>query len=343
MGRRKPLVLIAFVIVSAMALWAVWPKASVPDNKPLPTPAEQEEVSVRFPIPIVESGQATFYAAMDNGRYAGEGLKVTFEMGSPELNPVKMVASGTDNVGVLGGPDTLLVARSRGQKLKAIAVIHRNSNFSCLITLKSSGISDVNQLNGKKVGFYYGHISTDVIRNLFRLTNTHVTEVDSGFNYSQLIAGQIAASWGFTVTAGLDLPAQGIPINIISPRDYGIITQGYTIFVRDEMIEKRPDLVLRFLRASLKGVSDVVTNPNVGVDAILKRTQATARDLLVRRQAAYNAVTSDSAKYPPGYMDRQMFQETYDRLLQEGVIAQPFDVGDAYTTKFLEQIYGRQF
>ena len=127
-----------------------------------------EKVSVRFPIPIVESGQASFYYADDEGFYTDENIEVSFEMGSKELNPIKMVIAGQDLFGIIGGPDTLLVARSQGQPLKAIAVIHRNSNFSCLVTLADSGITKIDQLRDKKVGFFYGHISTDILRSLFK-------------------------------------------------------------------------------------------------------------------------------------------------------------------------------
>ena len=81
-----------------------------------------------------------------------------------------MVTVGTDTFGVLGGPDTLLVARSSGAPPQAIAIIHRNSNFACVITKKESGLNQVEQLAGKQVGFYYGHISTDVLRNYFPRT-----------------------------------------------------------------------------------------------------------------------------------------------------------------------------
>ena len=165
-------------------------------------------VSVRFPIPIIEAGQTPFYVAQDKGYYADEGLDVSFQMGSRELNPVKTVATGQDMFGVLGGPDTLLVARSKGQPLKALAVLHRNSNFPCLITLKSSGITKLSQLQAKRIGFNYGHISTDVLHNLLHKNHIRYTEVDVGFDYNQLIAGKVDAEWGFTVTAGFDLPAQ---------------------------------------------------------------------------------------------------------------------------------------
>lgn len=306
-------------------------------------PSVPDKIHVRFPIPIIESGQSTFYLAQDKGYYGKENLTVDFQMGSRELNPVKTVVTGQDTFGVLGGPDTLLVAASKGQPLKAIAVIHRNSNFPSLITLKSSGLTELEQLQNKKIGFFYGHISTDVLRNLLRRNSIKYTEVDVGFDYNQLITGQIDAEWAFTVTAGLDLPAKGVDINLISPADYGITTHGYTIFATEKTIEERPDLVRRFLRATLRGVQDTLENPEEANQSLLKRAPKQDPELTLKRQLAYNEVTSNSNRYPAGYMDRDMFQSTYDRLVEEGVISDSFDVGNAYTTKFLEEIYRRPF
>jgi NitT/TauT family transport system substrate-binding protein len=304
---------------------------------------QSTQISIRFPIPIIEAGQTPFYVAQDKGYYAAENLDIKFDMGSPELNPVKMVATGQNTFGVLGGPDTLLVARSKGQPLEAVSIIHRNSNFPCLITLKKSGITTLQQLQGKKIGFFYGHISTDVLHNLLHKANIKYTEVDVGFDYNQLISGQIDAQWAFTVTAGLDLPAKGVEINVISPADYGILTQGYTIFATENTINQQSDVVLRFLRATLKGVKDTVENPEEANRALLKRDPKLNEALSLTRLKAYNAVTSNSADFPPGYMDSVMFQSTYDRLNQEKVIGKPLKIDEAFTTKFLDQIYGRTF
>ncbi|MGI8990912.1 MAG: ABC transporter substrate-binding protein [Bryobacteraceae bacterium] len=308
------------------------------NRPPNAEPAKRADVSVRFPIPIVEAGQATFYVAQDKGFYAQEGIDVRFQMGSQELNPVKTVATGQDIFGVLGGPDTLLVARSRGQKVKALAIVHRNSNFTCLITLKSSGIAKLQQLQGKKIGFYYGHISTDVLHSLLHRGHIKYMELDVGFDYSQLVAKRIDAEWGFTVTAGLDLPAKGVDINIVSPADYGIITQGYTIFATEETINTKPELVTRFLRATLKGIDYTARHPEEGRNILLKRDPSLNPVLSLKRLKAYLAVTSDSREYPPGYMNSSMFQDTYNRLAEERVLKSSFDVREAYTTSFLEKI-----
>jgi len=302
-------------------------------------PVTKTQISVRFPIPVVEAGQTPFYVALDKGYYKAEGLDVQFEMGSRELNPVKMVAAGKDTFGVLGGPDTLLVARTKGHPLKAVAILHRNSNFPSLITLKSSGLTTIEQLQDKKIGFFYGHISTDVIRNLLHKNNIKYTEVDVGFDYNQLISGQIDAEWAFTVTAGLELPAKGVEINIISPADYGIVTHGYTLFATDQTVKEKPELVQRFLRATLRGVEDMVGNPDEAVKSLLSRGPNLKHDLSLKRLKTYIAVTSNSDEYPSGYMDQDMFQSTYDRLREENVIKKELDVSEAYTTEFLKQIH----
>ncbi|MFZ0961642.1 MAG: ABC transporter substrate-binding protein [Terriglobia bacterium] len=304
---------------------------------------ESAPISVRFPIPIIEAGQTPFYVAQDNGYYGDEHLAVSFQMGSRELNPVKTVATGQDMFGVLGGPDTLLVARSVGQPLKAVAILQRNSNFSCLITLKSSGITTLSQLQGKRIGFNYAHISTDVLHALLRRNGIRYQEVDVGFDYNQLIAGKIDAEWAFTVTAGLDLPAKGIEINVISPADYGIVTQGYTIFAADSTLQQQPDVVLRFLRATLRGVKFAVENPEAANQTLLKRDPGLNAALSLKRLRDYDAVTSDSEQYPPGYMDHEMFQDTYNRLAEEHVIHESFDPKDAYTTQILGEIYPGAF
>lgn len=297
---------------------------------------EIEKVSVRLPIPVIEAGQTPFYVAYDRGYYKDEGLEVDFGLGSKELNPVKMVVSGQDTFGVLGGPDTLLTARSKGHNIKAISILHKESNFPCLITLKSSGITKLEQLQNSKIGFFYGHISTDVLRNMLKKNHINYTEVDVGFDYSQLIAKKIDAEWAFTVTAGLQLPYKGIDINIISPKDYNITTHGYTIFTRDEVIKENPKLVEKFIKATLKGVDYTIQNPEDSIQSLLKRNPKLQKDLSLTRLKKYIEVTSDGGKYQLGYMDESMFKETYTRLVEEKVIQKKFDIQEAFTTEFLK-------
>jgi NitT/TauT family transport system substrate-binding protein len=293
---------------------------------------KMEQLSVRLPIPVVEAGQTPFYVAVDKGYYKEEGLEVAFNLASKELNPIKMVESGKDAFGVIGGPDTLIVARSKGFNLKAISVLHKDSNFPCLITLKSSGITELKQLENKKIGFFYGHISTDVLRYLLSKNNIKYQEVDVGFNYSQLVAKQLDAEWAFTVTAGLELPAKGEKINIISPKDYGITTHGYTIFAKDSYLKENKEIAKKFIRATMKGIKYTLENPDDALKSLLSRNKKLKLELSLKRLKMYNAVTSNK---PVGYMDTKMFQETYDRLNSQNILKSQYDIKDIYTLDFL--------
>lgn len=305
------------------------------------TSNQVNKVSLRLPIPFYDTSQLPFLTAEDNGFYAKQGLEVENILGSSELNPVKMVASGADEFGLLGGPDTLLVARSKGHPLVAIAVLHRKSNFPIIITKKDSGITTIKQLEGKKVGFFYGHISTDILRNTFRKKNVNVTEINiPGYNYNQFIAGKVDAQYGWRDLSPFTFEKEGIDINIIQPADYGIVSHGFTVFTTEDMIKNHPDIVEKYLRGTLEGVKYMIENPEKSVkESLVSRVANTDVETEIKRAYMIKDALSNSKEYPPGYMDLEMFQETYDRLKEEGVIENEFDVNDAFTTQFLDKIY----
>lgn len=299
---------------------------------------ELKEITVRLPIPIYDSAFTPFFSALDNGYYAEYGLDVKFDLGSPELNPVKMVASGADTFGVLGGPDSLLIARSKGIPIKALSIMHHNSNFPGLITLANSGITKIEQLDGKKVGFFYGHISTDVIRNMLRKENINVEEVAIGFNYGPLITGDVDAAWAFRSTAAVNLPNQGVDIHFISPAEYGINTHGYTIFSHENTINSEPELVKNFLDATLQGIEFTLENPDTALKSLLAR-DSQLNPILERQRLDLYLEVMESESHPIGYIDGDMLSETLSRLEEEGVIENSINYKDSYDGSFLNQIY----
>ncbi|MDD2941743.1 MAG: ABC transporter substrate-binding protein [bacterium] len=321
----------------ARSILAIGVLASLPTIAFFAQAEPTRKITVRLPIPVIEAAQTPLYVALDNGYYEEEGLNVEFLPGSRELNPVKMIASGADTIGILGGPDTLIVARDNGVPIKAVSILHRASNFPCLITLAESGITSIKQLEGKKVGMFYGHISTDVIRSFIHKNRINVTEVDVGFDYNQLVTGGIDAQWAFRTTAGLDLPAKGVKINVINPESSGIITHGYTIFVSETTLNRDEDLVRQFLRATYRGIDTTLVNPDLAITSLLKRDPSLDRELNKKRLALYNAVTSSSSTYPAGHMDEEMFNSTYERLRAEGVIKNTMRLDTLYQVIAVER------
>lgn len=111
----------------------VTPSSPVPIASTAPVPVIAN-VSMRLPIPVVDTAFSPYYLAVDKGIFAKYGLNVKLEPGTPELNPVKMLAQGTDQFAVLGGPEILFSARSKGAQIVGTALLHKDANFVTLLT-----------------------------------------------------------------------------------------------------------------------------------------------------------------------------------------------------------------
>ncbi|MBT5021305.1 ABC transporter substrate-binding protein [Candidatus Woesearchaeota archaeon] len=334
------LVLFIFIMgCSSRSTHPISGAATLKNSKVAKTIEPVEKISVRLPIPFIDGGFGPFYLAIDKGYFEEEGLDVTYNFGSAEANPIKMVITGQDEIGFIGGPDTLLVARSKGHSVKAFALYHRYSDFPVLITTKESGITRVDQLDGKKVGFYYGHISTDVLRNLFRKENVDVEEVDIGVSLNQLLAGQIDAQWWFRIPAEVVLPAKNVDVNIIIPNEYGINTHGYTFFTTEKILEENPKMLKNFMRAIIKATEYANEHPDEATLSIISRDNQLNYEIELEKLKLYNEVTVNPKELPIGYISEEILKETYARLEEEGVIKNPFDLSDAFTTEILEKAH----
>ncbi|MEE9525457.1 MAG: ABC transporter substrate-binding protein, partial [Candidatus Woesearchaeota archaeon] len=63
---------------------------------------EKQEISVRLPVPVMGAHFTQYFATVDQGYYDDENLDVTFNFGDPQNNPIKMIAAGVDDIGLIG-------------------------------------------------------------------------------------------------------------------------------------------------------------------------------------------------------------------------------------------------
>lgn len=313
----------------------IWSNAPKPTDEAPPT--TKVDISLRLPVPVADVGLAPFYLGIDKGFFSNHGLNLKLEPGTSELNPVKMVSQGTDQFGILGGPELLLTAREKDAPIVGIGQIHKDSDFVVLVSLKDSPINQLSDLQGKKVGFFYGHISTDILRMLFKKENIKVEEVDVGFDYSQLISGKIPAQWAFRTVAGITLPAKGVEIKFISPADYDIKTQGLMLVTSEKMINEKPEIVQSFLDAFIEATAYSLEHPQESIDATVKRDPNFQPSVGEKQLEIYNAAIKRNLKI--GWISPEDMETTKAQMLTVDLVSQDFDVQSAYTTKFLDQHY----
>ena len=277
------------------------------------------------------------YAAQQNGLYEQEGLNVEFLEGGPEIDYIGSVLQGEAQFGVAGADD-LLVARAQGKPVKAIAVVLRRSPI-VFVAERSTGIDEPDDFRGKTIRI------TPQLRTSFDAMMEAAGVPEDAYDTVILpsdlavFASDAADVWGVYFSSfAISLQNAGYELNYIWPSDYGVHFYSDSIFTTDRMIEENPDLVLRFLRATLRGMTFAIENPDA-IGAMVTIHDPNANPALENAKMAASLPLMHSGQQPMGWMEPAVWQGMYATLHEQGVITAPLTVESAYTARFLEEIY----
>jgi NitT/TauT family transport system substrate-binding protein len=279
---------------------------------------------------------AGLYAADQNGYYAAEGLKVSFIEGGATVDLEKSVLDGTAQFGDIGA-DTLITARADGKPLRAIAVIYRRSPL-VFMALANSGITRPQDFVGKTIQADTGAITLHAMLAKVGISSDQYHEVNIGTDLEPFYSGQVQVWNAFINNEVLTAQSEGYKVNLIYPDDYGIHFYSDTLYATDNYIAANPDLVLRFLRATLKGWTYAIENPNLVAPMVSKYNPSANLQHETAQMIASIPLINTGEDYI-GWMKPEIWAGMEQVLREQGVITRSLDVTQAYTMQFLEKIY----
>jgi NitT/TauT family transport system substrate-binding protein len=228
-----------------------------------------------------EGPSALFLAGNAKGFYKAEGLDVTVDAGNGSGNAVNRVASGTYEMGFADLAALMeFVGNNPGAPSKPVAVMMvYNNTPAAVLALKKSGIKGPGDLNGRKLGapvFDAGRKAFPIFAkaNNLNLSSIQWTSMDPPLRETMLARGDVDAITGFTFTSLLNLNARGVKdadVVVLPYPDFGVRLYGNVIIASEQMIQKDPEAVRRFLRAFTKSVADVLANPDAAIDHVKAR------------------------------------------------------------------------
>jgi len=306
-----------------------------------PTPAaEPDKVTVQLSwFHGVE--YAGFYAAVENGYYAESNIEVVLNAGGPEINPIDEVNNGNAQFGITSG-DSLITARADGQSFVAIATIFKENPLA-ITSLKRDGIKSPDDLIGKTVGVYSLDLSNFFDLPFLALMSRTGLERDS-MNYAliedfqganEIKAGNMDAMSGMFATDQQVMAKQaGDELNFIYYKDYGYDVYINTIFVTEEFRQSNPDLIRRFIQATIKGYQYAIENTDEVAQLALTYDETLD---LAYQQAVMQAQIPfiDTGDGQIGSMRESIWTNTQDILLEFNLIASPIDLNAIYTNEFI--------
>ena len=331
MFRQTRWIFAVLPVISVLVLLTLGCQTKEPERPP-------DEVTVQ--LKWTHTAQfAGYYAAEQNGDYAAEGLEVKFVEGGRGVDPLAPVLSGATQFG-LANPNELILARAEGKPVRAIATIFRRTPL-VFFTLAESGITGPQDFVGKSIQV------PSRARPLFRTLIANVgvspdqlTEFDS-LGLEALYSGEVDVALGFLTDQVLVARQAGYQINVIFPDDYGVHNYNDLIFSTEELIDANPDLVTRFLRASLKGWTYAVENPTeIGKMVAAYDPDADPSQEAAKMEASLPLVHTGEDHI--GWMKLEVWAGMEHTLRQQGILDGAVELDRVYTMEFLRQIYESQ-
>ena len=300
----------------------------------------QQEGSIEFILDWkAQMEHCGFFAAQHRGFYKVEGLEVKILEGNSAMNAAILVGSGTYKLGVSSGAATV-IARSKGIPVVSLAVINQRSPM-VVYALKDSGIQTPRDLVGKRLGVNFDGIKYQEYRALLtklRIDPASIVEVGmAGSDPTPLLAGKVDALLGYTQDQPVQVELRGYKVNRISLPDYGVNLYSTNIVANETFLSSHPDLVRRFIRASIKGWRYAMAHPD---DAVaIYRSEHPESDAVFNRANFEHLLpllsNPDEDRMGFGAQSAERWSHTQETLFDLGRIQRKTEVAALFTNAFL--------
>lgn len=343
-GGRAWIVILAFALAACTGQPTASP-VNLETLSPSPTaanptaPSKPDDVNLRLDFTI-NGKHAPFLVGIAQGFYSDAGINLSVEEGRGSLAAAQLVASKNDLV-ALADASAMATAVAGGAPIKMVACFIQKSPTAAFSfgTLDSPA-----DLVGKIIGVSANTqipVALDAFMSRHEIEPSQVTvvQMDGPALGPALIEGRIDVLVGLLITEGAALPIlSGKPVNHLLFADWEQNSLAHGLVFHNDTIEQNPDLVRRFVEASVRSWQYAVDHPDEAVDALMVAFPE-ANPEIVANQLEFSLGllhTDDSADQPLGWMAGKNWQETVDLLTKYAGVENTVPTPDFYTNDFVD-------
>ena len=294
---------------------------------------------------VAEAEHGGFYQALADGTYRKYGLDVTIVPGGPQINNRILLAVG--KLDFFMSANTLQSFDAVEQKVPTIAVAAMfQKDPQVLIAHPDVGVQSFKDLKDMTV-----FISKEGMVGYFQWLKAEHKFSDAKvkpytFNPQPFLADKMSAMEGYVTSEPFAIEKQtGIKPKVFLLADQGFSSYSTLIETRRDLVENKPDLVQRFVDASIIGWYNYLYGDNSAANAQIKKQNAEMTDeqlaYSVAKLKQYGVVDSgDTLRLGVGAMTDARYAGFFSTMVRAGVVKPTVDFRQAYTLRFVNKMVG---
>lgn len=300
-----------------------------------PAASAQTPDAVTFTLPWLPVGDYSYYTAgVQKGFYREEGIDLKINRGFGSIDAVTKLSAGAFMVGEV---DIAAVTAGLVKQNTPVRCIAANQTLSphALLVLEGVGIDSLKDLEGKTVATQPGnamllYLPLIARSNGFDFAKINVTNVEAAAMAGLLLQGRVDAAAFFATNVDF-INRQGAQIGkkvkALRYADYGLRIYGQCMAATTQMIAEKPDMLVRFLRATFKSRLFGRDNPEETVALHVKTfAEVNPADALLSLKAAlpymFNEITTEDGL---GKFNMDRLKATYLTVAESQGLDMGFD------------------
>jgi NitT/TauT family transport system substrate-binding protein len=294
---------------------------------------------------VAEAEHGGFYQALADGTYAKYGLDVTIVQGGPNANNRILLPVG--KIDFFLGADNLQGFDAVAQNIPTVEVAALfQKDPQVLIAHPDQGIEKFQDLKNltlfvsqEGVATYYQWLKAD-----YGFKDSQVKPYT--FNPQPFLANKNSAMQGYVTSEPFAIEkAAKITPKVFLLADQSFSAYSTLIETRRDLVDKKPDLVARFVDASIVGWYNYIYHDNSAANALIKKQNPEMTDDLlaysVAKMKEYGIVDSgDAATLGVGAMTDARMKDFFDKMVRSGVTKANLDYRKSYTLQFVGKKVG---
>ncbi|UTO20777.1 ABC transporter substrate-binding protein [Acinetobacter sp. Z1] len=281
-----------------------------------------------------QAEQGGYYQALAQGIYKKYGLDVDIKIGGPQVNNMSLLLSKRADI-IINYDLQVLKGIESNFPIKAIAAPFQ---FDPQGILTHSDVKSLADLKGKTI-----LVSTSGQASWWPWLKAkyHLNVAQARpytFNMQPFLAGKNVAQQAYATSEVFQAKKAEPASNFFLFAEAGYPAYGGILVTRNDVIQAKPEVVKRFVQASMEGWKNYLADPRLG-NAIIKKENPNMNDELlafaVRQMKKLQLIDGGDAKSKGiGAMTDARWKATRDFMVNAGLLNAKTNWKSAYTTQF---------